>query len=47
MSTNARLYLSHDIKVILKSLFWCENVRILQSFTQRYNGRHYVTLLYL
>ena len=28
-----------------KSLFWRENVKLLQSFTQRYNGRHYVTLL--
>ena len=25
-----------------KSHFWRENVKILSSFTQRYNGRHYV-----
>ena len=24
--------------------FWRENVKILSSFTQRYNGRHHVTL---
>ena len=35
--------LSHDIKIILKSHLWCENVKILPSFTHRYNGPHYVT----
>ena len=24
--------------------FWRKNVKILSSFTQRYNGRHHVTL---
>ena len=47
MSTNVRFYLSHHIKIILKSYFWCENVNILPSFTQRYNGRRYITLLNL
>ena len=31
----------------LKSHFWLENVKILLSFTQHYNGRHYVTQLNL
>ena len=42
-----RFYLSHDIKITLKSHFWSENVNNLPSFTQRYNGRHYVTFLNL
>ena len=25
--------------------FWHENIKISPSFTQRYNGRHYVVLL--
>ena len=40
-SKNDRIYLSHDIKITLKSHFWCENVKVLPSFTQRYNRRHY------
>ena len=39
---NIRFYLSHDVKITYKSHFWRENVKILPSFTQRYNGRHYV-----
>ena len=31
------------LKLLKKSLSWCENVKILPSFMQRYNGRHYVT----
>ena len=27
--------------------FWRENINILPSFTQRYNGRHYITSLHL
>ena len=29
-STNVKFYLSYDIKIILKSYFWLENVRVLQ-----------------
>ena len=39
------LNLSHDITITYKSYFWRENVKILASFTQRHNGRHYVMLL--
>ena len=28
---------------LIKTSFWHENVAILPSFRQRYNGRHYVT----
>ena len=28
---------------LLKNCIWRENVKILQSFMQCYNGRHYVT----
>ena len=35
-------YLSHDIKIAQQSQFWHENVNILPSYSQRYNG-HYVT----
>ena len=30
--------------MLLKIVFWRENVKILPSFSQRYNGCHYVTL---
>ena len=33
-----------DHSEIEKSHFWRGKVKILLSFTQRYNGRHYVTL---
>ena len=36
--------ISHDINCNQKSLFWRENVNIVSSFAQRYNGRHYETL---
>ena len=29
---------------IYKSHFWLDNVKVLPSFTQLYNGRHYVML---
>ena len=29
----------------LKSYFWCGNINSLPSYTQRYNRRHYATLL--
>ena len=32
------------IKMNYKSHFWWENVKILSSFTQQYNGCHNVTL---
>ena len=32
---------------VLKDRFFALNVKILPSFTQRYNGRHYATLLNL
>ena len=32
------------LKTTSKSHFWRENVQILPSFTQSYNGRHYVRL---
>ena len=44
---NVRFYSLHGIKITLKSHFWRENFKILPSFVQRYNGRHYVTLLNL
>ena len=43
-NTEARIL---DSKINQKSHIWRENVMILSSFTQRYNGRHYVTLLNL
>ena len=33
---NLRFYLSHDIKITLKSHLWRENVKILPTFTQHY-----------
>ena len=39
---NLRFYLSHDIKITLKSHFWRENVKILPSITQHYNGLAYI-----
>ena len=32
---NVRFYLSYDIKIILKSFFWRENVRILSCVTSK------------
>ena len=40
---NVRFYLLHDITCN----FWHENVKILQSFTQCYNGCHNATLRHL
>ena len=41
-------YIYHMTSKSLKHcIFWRENNKILSSFTQRYNGRHYVTLLNL
>ena len=42
-STNVRFCLLHDFKISYKSQFWRESVKILPSFTQRYNGRHNVS----
>ena len=33
------------LKLLKNHIFWRENVKILPSFTQRYNGRYYVTRL--
>ena len=41
---NVRLYLSHDIQNTYILHFWFEKVAIFPYFTQRYNGRHYVSL---
>ena len=35
---------SHDIKIALNLHFWCENVNMLPSISQRGNGHHYVLL---
>ena len=35
------------LKLLNKSNFWLENIKILPSFTQHKNGHHYVTLLNL
>ena len=32
------------LKLLKKSHFWCKNVKILPSYTQCYNGQHYVTV---
>ena len=37
----------HMILKVLKIAFWLENVKVFPSFTQCYNGRHYVLLLNL
>ena len=39
-SIDVRFYLSYDIKITLKSHFWCKNVIILSLHTQHYYGRH-------
>ena len=41
-----RFFLSHAIQNKRKCIFlvWCENVKIHPYFTQRLNGRHYVSL---
>ena len=49
-NTGARMFDSiyhRTLTLFKKSLFWRINVKILPSFTQRYNGRHYFTLLNL
>ena len=33
------------LKLLKKYHFWCENIKLLPSFTQRYNGRHFTTLV--
>ena len=43
MSTNARFYLSYDIKIILKSDFCRINVISLSLCTHRCYGRHNVS----
>ena len=35
------------LELVKKSYFWHENIKILPSFTQLYNGCHYVTLFNL
>ena len=48
MSTNVRFNLSEDIKITLKSQFWCENVKKLATYYETlYNVRHYIMLLNL
>ena len=38
----------HMTLILLKNcIFWCENVKILPFFTQRYDGSHYVMLVNL
>ena len=32
------------LKILKNGIFICEKVQIFPSFTQRYNGSHYVTL---
>ena len=41
-------YSYHDLKITLKSNFWCENDTILSLCVQHYYGLHYhyTTLLY-
>ena len=34
------------LKLLKNRIFWRENIKILQSFTQRSIGRHYVSLLH-
>ena len=42
---NVTFYLSHDIKIACFIIaFWRENVKILPSFSQRYNGCDYIML---
>ena len=45
--TNVRSFLSYGMKITLKSHFWSEHVKISRCFTQRFNGRNYVTILNL
>ena len=42
-NTGARMLnsIDHVTLKLLKSYFWRDNVKILPSFTQRCNGRHY------
>ena len=47
-NTRARMldsihHMTPGIKLIKNRFFWRENVKILSSFTQRYNGRHNVS----
>ena len=42
-STNARFYLSYDIKITLKTHFCCKNIIILALSTQRCYGRSNVS----
>ena len=36
----------HMTSKLLKNVFWPENINILPSFTQLYNGHHHSTLLF-
>ena len=38
-------HLTLTLLITKKSNFWHENIKILPSFTQCYDGRHFVTLL--
>ena len=44
LSMYVRFFLSHDFKINYNHIFWHENVNVLSSLTQRYNGLHYVML---
>ena len=48
-NTGARVldYIYHKASTLLKIAFVHEKVKMLSSFTHRYNGRHYVKLLNL
>ena len=41
---NVEFYLSQEITINLKLHLWHENVKILSSFRQRFNGRLNITL---
>ena len=45
LSRIAFFFAKSDIKITCKLYFWREHVKILPSFTQRYNGRHNVMYL--
>ena len=44
MSMNVRLFITGHYEILKNHNFGCEKVKVLPSFTQHYDGRHYVAL---
>ena len=47
MSMNVRLFITGHYEILKNHNFGCKKVKILPSFTQYYDGRHYVSSIFV